>query len=62
MIRHYVTIDPSMTGEFVVKCSCSGLSKKYSVRNKAFAIAHLHIAGIDIDLIELALAGKEAHA
>ena len=60
MISHYVTID-TVAGEYPVKCSCGNLNKKFKSRDAAFSVAHMHIAGLDVDLIELALAGKADH-
>lgn len=55
---HYVTIE-SGDKAFTSKCICGSFNKKYPSRNMARAFAHLHIAGIDVDLLELAMAGKE---
>lgn len=58
---HYITID-STSKDFTVKCICGSFNKEYSSRDEAHAFAHLHIAGINVDLLELALAGKVGHA
>lgn len=60
MTSHYVDIYPEK-GVFNVKCSCGSLKKKYATRSLARSFAHLHVAGIDVDLLELALAGKAGH-
>jgi hypothetical protein len=63
MTPHYVDIEfVAVAGGYSAKCSCHGFSKKYPTRDLAVRMAHLHVAGLDVDLIELALAGKEAHA
>jgi len=61
MIDHYVTIE-FVNETFSVKCICGGFNKKYPSRDEARSKSHLHLAGVDVDLLELALAGKEDHA
>jgi hypothetical protein len=58
--RHYVTIE-LINGEFTVKCSQGDLNKKYPTRGKARSVSHLHLGGMDVDSLELALAGKAGH-
>lgn len=60
-MMHYITIEPLVNGEYEVRCSAGDFKKKYPSRNKAFTTAHLHVAGIDVDLLDLASAGKDDH-
>lgn len=60
MTQHYITIE-LIKDEFVVKCSQNDLNKKYPTRGMAFSTAHRHLGGIDIDLLDLAAAGKAGH-
>lgn len=60
MTNHYVTVDIASEG-YTARCTCGGFNKKYPSRNLACAFSHLHIAGINIDLLELVSAGKADH-
>lgn len=60
MIEHYVTIESTPSG-FTASCICGSFYKKYASRSAAHSFSHLHVAGINVDLFELALAGKEGH-
>jgi len=60
MTAHYVDIE-LVLGQFNVTCSCGSFNKKYPTRGSARSFAHLHVAGLDTDLLELALAGKAGH-
>lgn len=62
MIRHYVTIDYGPSNSFTARCTCGEFNKKYPSRDATFSFSHLHIAGMDVDLLELALAGKDPRA
>ena len=60
MIDHYVTIE-FVNEEFSAKCACGSFNKRYSSRDEARSKSHLHLAGVDVDVLELALAGKVGH-
>ena len=61
MTEHYVTIE-LISSDFTAKCTCGSFNKKYPSRNAARSSSHLHVAGMDVDLLELALAGKAGNA
>ena len=58
---HYVIVDPLVDGAFAVKCSCGSLNKKCESSNTARRCGYMHLAGLNIDLFELASAGKADH-
>ena len=60
MTDHYVTIE-FINEEFSAKCTCGGFKKQYASRNTARSKSYLHLAGVDVDALELASAGKEDH-
>lgn len=60
MTEHYVTIESTPSG-FTTSCTCGSFYKKYASRAAAHSFSHLHVAGIDVDRFELALAGKAGH-
>ena len=59
-MRHDVTVE-IVGAEFTVKCSQYDLDERYPSRWLAVCAGHLHLAGFDPALLELASAGKADH-